>query len=173
MSSLLNTSNANNTVDDPYHPIYQCSQTKCVEYFKRHTMKYSNISNTNIPIKKLVMCMHCGNSWFVCTACVKAFRGARYTIDRHFRTIHKWKSSHVMLPSLLINQHTLQQNTLDDDTSATYENDDDNQQITLSSNTNNNNQTCRLQRFENAEMEIDHKEIFTSNMEKKAQVINN
>ena len=101
------------------------------------------------------------------------FKGTRYAIDTHFRTLHKWKSSHVMLPSLLINQHTLQQNTLDDDTSATYENDDDNQQITSSSNTNNNNQTCRLQRFENAEMEIDHKEIFTSNMEKKSQVINN
>ena len=68
MSSLSNKSDETNTIDDPYHPIYQCFQTKSVEYFKRHTIKYSNIRNTNISIKKLVMCMHCGNSCFVYTA---------------------------------------------------------------------------------------------------------
>ena len=51
MSSLCNKEDTTNTIDNPYHPIYQCPLTKYIEYFKRHTKKYSTISNTNISIK--------------------------------------------------------------------------------------------------------------------------
>ena len=49
---------------------------------------------------------------------------------------------------------------------TTFDIDDNNQKLTSSYNTNNNNQMCSLQRLENAEMTMDHKEMFTSNIEK-------
>ena len=125
MSLLCNRDkDTTNTMDNPYHPIYQCSLNKCVEYFKRRTTKQSNISNTNITIKKLVTCMHCGNSWVVCTACVKAFQGKQNSSKRHFSTIHK-EMNNTISTHMLTNNKLSQYKVNDNNMITTFDNDDD------------------------------------------------
>lgn len=163
MSSLSNKKNTTNTIDNPYHPIFQCSLKPCVEYFKRGIKKHCIISNTNIAIKKLVTCMNCGNSWVVCTACVKAFKEKRYSSSSHFSTIHKAVTN-------TISQHestakkTSQHSVNHIDMMTLFDNDDD-QSITSLVSTTTNNQMSNLQQLENAEMTIEHKDMFMSNME--------
>ena len=163
MSSLCNKEDTTNTIDNPYHPIFQCSLKPCVEYFKRGIKKHCIISNTNIAIKKLVTCMNCGNSWVVCTACVKAFKGKRYSSASHFSTIHNEVINTVSQCMSATNKSS-QHNVTESNMMTIFDNDDD-QSITSLVNTKNNNQMCNLQQFENAEMTIEHKDMFTSNME--------
>ena len=108
--------------------------------------------------------MHCGNSWVVCTACVKAFKGKRNSSTRHFSTIHK-EINNTISTHMLTNNKLSQHNVNDNNMMTTFDNDDD-QSITSLVSTRHNNQMCTLQRLENAEMTIDHKDMFTSNMEK-------
>ena len=108
--------------------------------------------------------MHCGNSWVVCTACVKAFKGKRNSSTRHFSTIHK-EINNTISTRMLTNNKLSQHNVNDNKMMTTFDNDDD-QSITSLVSARHNNQMCTLQRLENAEMTIDHKDMFTSNMEK-------
>ena len=124
MSSLCNKEDTTNTIDNPYHPIFQCSLKPCVEYFKRGIKKHCNISNTNIAIKKLVTCMNCGNSWVVCTAYVKAFKEKRYSSASHFSTIHKEVIKTISLRMSNTNK-SKQHNVNDINLMTTFNNDDD------------------------------------------------
>ena len=109
-------------------------------------------------------CIHCGNSWVVCTACLKAFKGKRNSSTRHFNTIHKEVINTISQRMSTTNELS-QQNMNDINMMTTFDNDDD-QSITSLVSTKDNNHMCNLKRLENAEMTMNHKVIFTSNMEK-------
>ena len=74
--------------------------------------------------------MHCGNSWFVCTECGKAFKGRRYSVEKHFRTVHNWKPDYDILPMSETNNLKLQHKQNDEDMMTTFDIDNNNQKLT-------------------------------------------
>ena len=168
MSSSFKEIKAINTVNNPYHPMYLCTTVICRQYFQRHSMKFSNISDTGIPIKKFVLCNHCGNSWFVCTVCKKAFVIKNKTVNRHFRVFHNLGlSPHLPTPNINKNNKY----NFDDVSSISALSDDDNNQniFSTSNNDDTNKQNIYSQRIVDADMSISHKQFFIANMKKQGK----
>ena len=103
--------------------------------------------------------MNCGNSWVVCTACLKAFKGKRNSSTRHFNTIHKEVINTISQRMSTTNELS-QQNMNDINMMTTFDNDND-QSITSLVSTKDNNHMCNLQRLENAEMTMNGSAVTT------------
>ena len=73
--------------------IYLCQEKECLQLHASSSKSLNKIINTDIEMKKKILCYHCGTSWFICNLCQVRFEGSHFQVKQHFSTYHKIPSS--------------------------------------------------------------------------------
>ena len=73
--------------------IYSCQEVQCKKTSVSSPTSINKIFNTEIEIKKRVLCHHCGTSWLICILCQKRFSiNKKKQAYKHFSTCHSIQS---------------------------------------------------------------------------------
>ena len=73
MSSISKPNNNNTSTMLGRSSIYLYKEVQCNQISVSNPTRLNKIFNTEIEVKKRVLCYHCGTSWLICILCKKRF----------------------------------------------------------------------------------------------------